>query len=112
MTSTSRPNSKSIVWQYFNKLSDREVHCNICSTKLAFHGGTTARRSHLSVKPKDGELWSESAKKKIKLATSSSKELEGGKEELLGSSTITQKGQQLLTGFNFPTGTSWSQGTS
>ena len=39
--------SRSDVWQYIKKTSDKHVYCSLCSRKLAYHGGTTNLRNHL-----------------------------------------------------------------
>ncbi|NXP03403.1 ZBED4 protein, partial [Thinocorus orbignyianus] len=38
---------KSKVWNYYTKLGDAYVECNICKKQLSFHNSTTTMREHL-----------------------------------------------------------------
>ena len=50
---TSR-REKSDVWKYFKKNGQKSVTCQICSRRLAYHGGTSNLREHLvRIHPKE-----------------------------------------------------------
>ncbi|NXI71736.1 RSLE3 protein, partial [Anseranas semipalmata] len=38
---------KSKVWNYYTKLGDAYVECNVCKKQLSFHNSTTTMREHL-----------------------------------------------------------------
>ncbi|NWX24437.1 RSLE3 protein, partial [Aegotheles bennettii] len=38
---------KSKVWNYYRKLGDAYVECNVCKKQLSFHNSTTTMREHL-----------------------------------------------------------------
>ncbi|NXG57884.1 RSLE3 protein, partial [Hemiprocne comata] len=41
---------KSKVWNYYTKLGDAYVECNVCKKQLSFHNSTTTMREHLARK--------------------------------------------------------------
>ncbi|NXN93735.1 DSLE protein, partial [Rhinopomastus cyanomelas] len=41
---------KSKVWNYYSKLGDAFVECNVCRKQLSFHNSTTTMREHLARK--------------------------------------------------------------
>ncbi|XP_029427881.1 zinc finger BED domain-containing protein 1-like isoform X2 [Rhinatrema bivittatum] len=46
-TTLSVDRRKSKVWNYYTKLGDAYVECNVCKKQLSFHNSTTTMREHL-----------------------------------------------------------------
>ena len=49
--SSSSRQTRSIVWEFFEKENAKEVRCKLCpmpGTTLAYHGGTTCMKNHLA----------------------------------------------------------------
>ncbi|NXI42390.1 RSLE3 protein, partial [Galbula dea] len=46
-SSLSVDRRKSKVWNYYTKLGDAYVECNVCKKQLSFHNSTTTMREHL-----------------------------------------------------------------
>ena len=46
-SSKSSRHNRSDVWQYFTKEGSKNVICTLCSSKFAFHDGTSNLQNHL-----------------------------------------------------------------
>ena len=47
-TSSASSTERSDVWKHFDKTGTKNVTCRLCTKQLAYHGGTTNLRDHLT----------------------------------------------------------------
>ena len=83
---------KSAIWKFFTLQEDKKkAECQLCKIKLAYHGGTTNLRSHISAKHKGVSLDTERTSQSTKVDVTNIQTFEGGESMCINDKKIKNK---------------------